>query len=77
MITRIRASFKRDVSRNSHKEILEALNAKYTQIEKAKSLDNMTGLKALRGYSTHYRIIVKSGKYSYRRWRQLRGNGLG
>jgi len=69
-------TFKRDVDDVSKKEVVEALKFKYEQLEKAKGIENITGLKLLRGYATQYRIKVVSKKYSYRIGATIRGNTI-
>jgi mRNA interferase RelE/StbE len=58
--------FKRDVDKVNNAELLIALQEKIVQVKKAKDKSQITGLKLLRGFSTHYRIIVKTDKLSYR-----------
>lgn len=62
----IRPSFKRDAARVSHRDLLEALYEKISQIESAKGTFQITGTKLLRGYTNHYRILVKTEKHSFR-----------
>jgi mRNA interferase RelE/StbE len=62
----VKGSFDRDVDKARKREILGALDTKITQIETAKDISNITGIILLQGYSSHYRIYVKSPNYSYR-----------
>lgn len=62
----VKGIFDRDVDKARGKEIRHALDIKISQIEKAKGISQITGIILLRGYSHHYRIIVKSKNYSYR-----------
>jgi hypothetical protein len=63
----VKPSFDRDIDKINHKEELKiALNEKLKQIERAKTIDNFTGLKLLEGYTHHYRIVVKAGKFTFR-----------
>ncbi|MEP7169450.1 MAG: hypothetical protein ABI855_08795 [Bacteroidota bacterium] len=55
----VKPSFSRDVDKVNDKELKTLLDLKITQIEKAKSTDNITGLKLLRTYTTHYRIKIE------------------
>ena len=47
-------------------DLKRALDTKISQIEKAKSIYQITGLKLLRSYKTHYRIKVETHKSKYR-----------
>jgi mRNA interferase RelE/StbE len=58
------------------KNLLQALDEKLFQLERAKTTAQITGLKKLEGYDTHFRIYVKSGKKSYRIGAIIRGNTL-
>ncbi|MCX6198577.1 MAG: type II toxin-antitoxin system RelE/ParE family toxin [Bacteroidetes bacterium] len=62
----VKKSFDRDIEKVKNKDLRIALDEKLGQIEKAKSVDNVTGLKLLRGYTHHYRILVKTEDMSYR-----------
>ena len=62
----VKGSFDRDIDKARSKELRTALDNKILQIEKARNLSQVTGVKLLEGYSHHYRIIVKSGDHSYR-----------
>jgi hypothetical protein len=72
----VKRSFDRDTDRIRNKELRLALDEKLTQIERAKSPSNITGLKLLRGYTHHYRIIVKAGLLSYRIGALIRGEKI-
>ncbi|MDR0794308.1 MAG: hypothetical protein LBE82_13450 [Chitinophagaceae bacterium] len=62
----VKKSFSRDIDKIRSKDLRLALDTKILQIERAKDLSRITGIKQLRGYKTHYRIIVKTEKFSYR-----------
>ncbi len=62
----VKGTFDRDVDKARSVDLHHALDTKITQIEKAKELSRVTGVKLLEGYSHHYRIIVKSKNHSYR-----------
>ena len=49
---------------------------KITQIEKAKTIDNITGLKLLRTYKVHYRIKVETYCQQYRIGAVIRGKTI-
>ena len=62
----VKGSFDRDADSIRGKELRIALDSKLQQIEKARDISQITGLKLLRNYSHHFRIVVKAGKFSYR-----------
>ena len=62
----VKPSFMKDLERVRNKEIKFLLNEKLNQIEKAATTSNITGLKLLRGFKTHYRIKVDSETSKYR-----------
>jgi len=62
----VKGSFYRDVDKARNKELRLILDNKITQIERAKDISQVTGVKLLEGYSHHYRISVKSVNHSYR-----------
>lgn len=62
----IKPSFKRDRDKINNTVLLDSLADKLEQIEKAQTLKNITGLKPLRGYSTCYRIYIKTQRHSFR-----------
>jgi mRNA-degrading endonuclease RelE of RelBE toxin-antitoxin system len=66
MIVKINTSFDRDVKKVKDKYLKQALMDKIEQIEKAQSLEHITGIILLKGYSTYYRIKVKTETKSYR-----------
>ena len=72
----VKGTFDRDVEKARSKEICFALDSKITQIEKAKSVSNITGMILLEGYSHHYRIVVKSQNHSYRIGAIVRGETI-
>ena len=71
-----KSKFERDVLKIRKPLLLEALYQKIEQMEKASSIDNVTGVKILRGYTHHHRIIVKSEKESYRIGAIIRANTI-
>jgi len=62
----VKGTFDRDADKVRSNELRVALDNKITQIERAKNLSQVTGVKLLEGYSHHYRIVVKSQNHSYR-----------
>lgn len=66
MILIVKPKFRRDVDKINNRELLIALQQKINQINKAADTSNITGLKLLRGYTHHYRVIVKTNSQSYR-----------
>ena len=68
--------FRRDTDKITNLELLLALQEKIKQISKAEDIANITGLKLLRGYTHHYRIIVKNPKDSYRIGAVIRGEKI-
>jgi mRNA interferase RelE/StbE len=70
----VKGSFKKDLSRVSHYDLILELNEKIRQIEAAPNKAHITGLKLLRGYSNHYRIQVKTERQSYRIGAVIRGD---
>ena len=72
----VKKTFERDINRAKDKELRFALNDKITQIERAKNITQVTGLKLLRGYTHHYRIIVKAGELSFRIGAIIRGETI-
>ena len=62
----VKGTFDRDIDKARNKELHAALDYKITQIERAKNISQVTGIKLLEGYSHHYRILVKSKNQSYR-----------
>jgi hypothetical protein len=72
----VKGSFYRDTDKTKSKELRHSLDIKITQIEHAKNIFHITGVKLLRGYSHHYRIIVKSLNHSYRIGAIIRGETI-
>ena len=72
----VKPGFERDVDRIRSHELRIALAQKISQIEKAKDTSRITGLKQLIGYSSHFRILVKTEKYSYRIGAVVRGDAI-
>lgn len=62
----VKGTFDRDVDKAHGKELRLTLDSKIIQIERAKNLSQVTGVKLLEGYAHHYRIIVKYENHSYR-----------
>ncbi len=71
-----KGTFDRDIDKIRSKELRFALADKIRQIERAKNISQITGLKLLRGYSHHYRIIVKAVKDTYRIGVVIRGEKI-
>ncbi|HLG34289.1 MAG TPA: hypothetical protein VI757_05360 [Bacteroidia bacterium] len=72
----VKGSFDRDIDKLSSRELRLTLDAKITQIEKARDASHITGLKLLDGYTHHYRILVKTGKLTYRIGAIIRGENI-
>lgn len=70
----VKPSFERDVDSVKSRELRLALDGKIEQILTAKTIEQITGLKQLRGYTHHYRIYVKTEKLSYRIGAIIRGD---
>ena len=68
--------FKRDSEKINNRELLLALKEKIQKIKEAESPDYITGLKLLRGYTHHFRIILKTDKFNYRIGAMIRGNKI-
>lgn len=62
----VKPAFERDIDKVRNKALLHTHDEKITQIEKAKTIENITGLKLLRTYKVHYRIKVEAGSQQYR-----------
>ncbi len=71
-----KGSFDRDLDKIRNKDLRNALDDKISQILKAQHLNQITGIKVLRGYTRHYRIIVKSSKLTYRMGVIVRENSI-
>ncbi len=71
-----KGSFDRDIDKIRNKELRKALDDKLSQILKARNIHQITGVKILRGYSHHYRIIVKTTKFTYRIGAIVRENSI-
>ena len=72
----IKPQFRHDRDRTNNVALLEALADKLEQIENAKTVENIIGIKPLKGYTTHYRIYVKTVRHSYRIGAIVRGNTI-
>ena len=62
----VKRSFDRDTDKVKNKDLRVVLDEKLEQIEKAKDVSRITGVKLLRGYTHHFRILVKTEDMSYR-----------
>ena len=72
----VKPAFERDIDKVRNRALLQLLDEKITQIEKAKTTDNITGLKLLRTYKVHYRIKVETGRQQYRIGAVIRGRTI-
>ena len=72
----VKSAFERDIDKVRNKVLLQLLDEKITQIEKAKTIDNITGLKLLRTYKVHYRIKVETDRQQYRIGAVIRGKTI-
>ena len=72
----IKPAFNRDTNPIHDKLLLKALDDKLDQLEHAKTVDNIIGLKKLEGYEKHYRIYVVTKKKFYRIGAIIRGNTI-
>ncbi len=72
----VRPAFDRDLDSLREKDLKIALEKKIKQIQKAKDITRITGIKLLRGYTTHYRIKIQTDKHSYRIGAIVRGNKI-
>ncbi|MEO8147398.1 MAG: hypothetical protein ABI723_07165 [Bacteroidia bacterium] len=72
----VKPSFERDIDKIKDRELKTALDEKITQIEKAQGISNVTSLKQLRTYQTHYRIKVETPKHKYRIGAIIRNNKI-
>lgn len=62
----VKPAFLRDIGKLRNKKLQIALDKKITQIEKARTISQITGLKLLRGYRVHFRIKVETSEHKYR-----------
>lgn len=70
-----RAKFYRDFRKIRNKEILRIATETLRQIERAKSIEAIGGLKKLRDYAHYYRVKIKvTNKLDYRLVFTIRGN---
>lgn len=76
MIVVVKGSFDRDIAKAKDKKLRITLSDKIRQIEAAKNISFITGLKLLRGYTHHYRISVKTETESYRIGAIIRGEKI-
>ena len=65
-----------DINKVKSKSLRIALSDKIRQIEIAKDISSVTGVKLLRGYTHHFRIAVKSEVESYRIGAIIRGEKI-
>ncbi len=71
-----KGSFDRDIDKLRNRDLKNALEGKINQLLDAKDVSHVTGLKILRGYDRHCRIIVTTTKLSYRIGAILRGDTI-
>lgn len=76
MIIIVKGSFERDINKLRNREIKLALDSKMTQLINAQDPSQITGLKILRRYVNHSRIIVKANRHTYRIGAIARGNRI-
>lgn len=69
----VRPSFYRDIQLLKRKPIKLLVEEKIIQIQKAKDLSHITGLKKLKHYETLYRIKIVHEKITYRMGVIIRG----
>lgn len=72
----VKPAFERDIDKVRNRALLKILDEKIIQIEKAKTIDNITGLKLLRTYKVHYRIKVETARQHYRIGAVIRGKTI-
>ncbi len=72
----VKPAFDRDIDKVKNKLLLQELDKKILQIEKADSIENITGLKLLRTYKVHYRIKVETTRQKFRIGAIIRGNAV-
>lgn len=72
----VKPAFERDIDKVRNRNLLHVLDDKINQIEKAGTIDNITGLKLLRTYKIHYRIKVETGLQQYRIGAVIRGKTI-
>ena len=72
----VKGTFDRDIDKVRSSVLRKALEKRINQIEKAKDTSHITGLKLLRGYSHHFRLIVKTQKESFRIGAIIRGEKI-
>ena len=72
----VKPAFDRDIDKVRSNPLLLELDKKISQIEKADSIENITGLKLLRNYKVHYRIKVEVARQKYRIGAIIRGNAI-
>jgi len=72
----VKGSFDRDISKIRSRDLRLKLSDKIMQIEAAKDISTVTGVKLLRGYTNHYRISVKTEVESYRIGAIIRGTSI-
>lgn len=61
----VKGAFRKDYA-NKSKTIRLLIDAKITQIERAKNISGITGLLLLEGYTHHYRIKIDNKHKQYR-----------
>ena len=73
--SRLKIGYLQSIDFQHHRFLLYGRDALYRieQIEKAKTVEHITGLKKLRGYISHYRVYVKTAQQSFRIGAMIRG----
>lgn len=71
-----KGTFRRDYRKINQKELRLALAEKLLQMERAKDISYITGLKLLDGFASHYRIKVETEKHSFRIGAVIRGDKI-
>jgi mRNA-degrading endonuclease RelE of RelBE toxin-antitoxin system len=72
----VKPAFERDIDKVRNRALLHMLDDKINQIEKAGTIDNITGLKLLRTYKVHYRLKVETSLQQYRIGAVIRGKTI-
>lgn len=71
-----RPAFDRDTDKINHRDLAMELERKIIQMQHAKDIMHITGLKKLEGYTHHYRIKVETIKHSFRIGAIVRGDTI-
>ena len=72
----VKGSFDRDIDNLKSTELKLTLAEKISQIKTAKNVHQITGLKILRGYTTHGRILINTSKFRYHIGFIIRGDTI-